>query len=321
MVRSEQVPFFGADCYNGSPLSFPADATSDLMDSQCWYRDSILAASGFSQVQMNAMCNVTEITQTDVSPEPFNHIPLRTELLIDRFEVNNYESPIERSGFLQHGQQESSRHGGLNNVMSNQWMRMPKVEPISSGSFMNVEWQQDELQHSPAFPLQAVNMNDTHEFQSNFMGEVDTSDVTSKSLSSMSTKFRERSREAESRRKFILKQRVQALQNLLPATLKGKRSSKESVVDDAIGHIKYLQLQVKEMSRSRLGCDSSSGPLRFIEGYGHYQPHEQMFGESLEENFGSLLEENPSAAHKLLESKGLFMVPMASIDALPCNNG
>lgn len=60
-------------------------------------------------------------------------------------------------------------------------------------------------------------------------------------------------------------------------------------------------------------CDKSKG-------YGHYHPHGEMLDEPLEEILGNLFEENPAAASKLLESKGLYMLPMAS-DALLCNQG
>ncbi|XP_021727848.1 uncharacterized protein LOC110694971 [Chenopodium quinoa] len=310
MVCSEQVPFSGADYYNGNLLPFPADQTSAMLDSQFWYGDTILAANGFSQVPMNAIHNATDVTQSDALAG-FNHIPLSTDPFIDRLEVQNYDISAQRSSLPFYGTQESSRHGGLDNFVLNQWM--PKEEPIS---FMDMEWQQVE---SPAFPVQAANVNDTHEFLSNVKVEADTSDVAPVTLKSVSRTNRERSKEAETRRRLIISQRVQDLHDLLPATFKDKRGNQESIVNDVIGHIKYLQLQLKELSRSRLGGDSSSGPLKFDEGYGHYQPHEQMFGESLDKILGSLLEENPVAAHNLFESKGLCMVPMASTDALSCN--
>ncbi|XP_021760157.1 uncharacterized protein LOC110724982 isoform X2 [Chenopodium quinoa] len=311
MVCSEQVPFSGADFYNGNLLPFPpADQTSAMMDSQFWYRDTILAANGFSQVPMNTIYNATDVTHSDALAG-LTHIPLSTDPFIDHSEAQNYDISALRSSIPFYGPQESSGHGGLDNFVLNQWM--PKEEPIS---YMDMEWQQVE---SPVFPVQAGNVNDTHEFLSNVKVEADTSDVAPVTLRSVSRTNRERSKEAETRRRLIISQRVQDLHDLLPATFKDKRGNQESVVNDVIGHIKYLQLQLKELSRSRLGGDSSSGPLKFDEGYGHYQSHEQMFGESLEEILGSLLEENPVAAHNLFESKGLCMVPMASTDALLCN--
>lgn len=46
-----------------------------------------------------------------------------------------------------------------------------------------------------------------------------------------------------------------------------------------------------------------------IQGYGHYLS-QQMLTEPLEEMVGKLLEENPVAAAQLLESKGLFIMPV-----------
>ncbi|KAL2933453.1 Transcription factor bHLH69 [Bienertia sinuspersici] len=274
MIHGEQPPFQGADYYNESLLPFSVDQTSDMTeDDQCCYGDTILAANGFSEVHMNAVYNATESTQTDASPDIFNHIPLMAEPLTDH---------------LSH------------------WT--PKEETVSSGTYMNMEWQQAE---SGAFPFQAVNTNNTQEFQSYLKGEVDTSHVSPKSNRRSSRKTREQSRESESRRRNMLSQRVQALQELLPP-MKDKRNIQESTVQDAIGHIKYLQLQLKELSRSRLGGESSSGSLKFVEGYGHYHPHEEMLDEPLEEVIGRLFEENPAAVHELLKKKGLYMLPLTS---------
>ncbi|XP_021866387.1 uncharacterized protein [Spinacia oleracea] len=305
MVYSE--PFTGANYNNGSLPPFPVYQTSDMMESQCWYGDTSLAASGLSEVQMNATYDVTENTQTDALAGIFNQNPLPP--LIHHMESKNYDSSVERSGLTFYGPQERSRNGGLDNLVQlSQWM--PKEEPIS---FMDTDCQYAE---SPAFPVQPVNVNNTPVYLSALKGEADTSDVAPETLRSETRTNRERARGAESRRRYIVSQRVQALQALLPPALKDKRGNQESIVQDVIGHIKYLQLQLKELSRSRLGGDSSSGPSKFNEGQ---QPHEQLFVESLEENLESLLQENPAEAHKLFESKGLYAVPMAFSNALLCN--
>jgi len=52
-----------------------------------------------------------------------------------------------------------------------------------------------------------------------------------------------------------------------------------------------------------------------LQGYGHYID-QQMLNEPLEEIMGKLLEEHSAAAGQLLESKGLFLLPMALVDDL-----
>ncbi|CAJ1969231.1 unnamed protein product [Sphenostylis stenocarpa] len=73
--------------------------------------------------------------------------------------------------------------------------------------------------------------------------------------------------------------------------------------------------QKLEQSGSRLQAESTAIPLVFHEGYGHYI-NQQMLNEPLEEIMGKLLEEHSAAAGQLLESKGLFLLPMALVDEL-----
>lgn len=54
------------------------------------------------------------------------------------------------------------------------------------------------MQQSPAFPVQPVNMNDTHVHLSKLKEEVDTSDVAPESLRSVTRTNRPQSRGAES---------------------------------------------------------------------------------------------------------------------------
>ncbi|PQQ16848.1 uncharacterized protein Pyn_08843 [Prunus yedoensis var. nudiflora] len=82
------------------------------------------------------------------------------------------------------------------------------------------------------------------------------------------------------------------------------------VVDDVIDHIKFLQLQIKDLCRSRLGGETITEPIIFREGYGHYFCHQKMLNEPLEEMMGKLLETNPMEASQLLENKDLLLLPM-----------
>ncbi|XP_049408282.1 transcription factor bHLH7-like isoform X3 [Solanum stenotomum] len=93
------------------------------------------------------------------------------------------------------------------------------------------------------------------------------------------------------------------------------RGGKASQMDEIIDHIKYLQFQMKDLSRSRLGGEPTSIPFVFLEGCGHYILDEQQI-EPLEDRMGKLLEVNPSMATQLLESKGLFVMPMALAEGL-----
>ncbi|KAG4120168.1 hypothetical protein ERO13_D11G126900v2 [Gossypium hirsutum] len=112
-------------------------------------------------------------------------------------------------------------------------------------------------------------------------------------------------------RRLRIDESIKALQELLPSS---SERGLGNALDDIIDYVKFLQLQVKELSRSRLGGEPTSNPFVFFEGYGHYVLHEQMINEPLEEMMAKLLEINPSAATQLLESRGLYMMPRALVD-------
>ncbi|KAG5567597.1 hypothetical protein RHGRI_002965 [Rhododendron griersonianum] len=128
-------------------------------------------------------------------------------------------------------------------------------------------------------------------------------------------------------RRMRITERHHALNKLLP---RHKEGSKASQLDDITDYIKYLQLQIKvcfhynvvayhhlkDLSRSRLGGEPTTDPFVFLEGYGHYILHEQMLNEPLEEMMGKLLEVNPSAASRLLESRGLVIMPTNLVEGL-----
>ncbi|XVE73173.1 hypothetical protein DITRI_Ditri11bG0096000 [Diplodiscus trichospermus] len=118
---------------------------------------------------------------------------------------------------------------------------------------------------------------------------------------------------SDRQRRLRIAESIKALQELLPNSAERCQAT---ALDDIIDHVKFLQLQIKELSRSRLGGEPTSNPFVFLEGYGHYVLHEQMINEPLEEMMGKLLEINPSAATQLLENKGLYMMPRALVDGL-----
>lgn len=81
----------------------------------------------------------------------------------------------------------------------------------------------------------------------------------------------------------------------------------------------FNQLNPKVNSLPSLGLLISQGiftDFTDLQGYGHYFVAEQVMNEPLEEMMGKLLQVNPSAATKLLESKGLVVMPMALADRL-----
>lgn len=55
--------------------------------------------------------------------------------------------------------------------------------------------------------------------------------------------------------------------------------------------------------------------MTYLQGFGHCILDEQQI-ESLEDTMGKLLEVNPSMTTQLLESKGLFVMPMALAEGL-----
>lgn len=134
--------------------------------------------------------------------------------------------------------------------------------------------------------------------------------ILSKSRPSSSSR---RGYSADRQRRIRIAERLEALQELLPQSSKGNQAS---ALDDVIDHIKYLQLQIKDLSQSKLGGESSSEPFIFVEGYGHYMSHQEMHSEPLEEMVGKLLEVDPLAAAQLLENKGLFVMPMDFVEGL-----
>ncbi|KAI4301279.1 hypothetical protein L6164_034572 [Bauhinia variegata] len=113
-------------------------------------------------------------------------------------------------------------------------------------------------------------------------------------------------------RRLRISENVRALHDLLPNALEGNQAY---ILDDIIDYVKYLQLQIKELSASKLQGESISVPLTFHEGFGHYI-NQQMLNEPLEEMMGKLLEEHPAAATQLLESRGLCLLPMTLVEDL-----
>ncbi|OMO77748.1 hypothetical protein CCACVL1_14843 [Corchorus capsularis] len=117
---------------------------------------------------------------------------------------------------------------------------------------------------------------------------------------------------SDRQRRLRIAESVRALQELLPNSAEHDQAT---AVDDIIDHIKFLQFQIKELTRSRLGGEPAY-PFDYFKGCGHYSLHEQTMNEPLEEMMGKLLEINPLAATQLFERKGLYMMPWTLVDGL-----
>ncbi|XP_062086101.1 bHLH transcription factor RHL1-like isoform X2 [Humulus lupulus] len=127
-----------------------------------------------------------------------------------------------------------------------------------------------------------------------------------------STIQRQRNTKNDRQRRIRYAERLNALQELLPQSAEG---GQVSVFDGVIDYIKYLQLQIKDLSKSRLGGESPTKPIIFREGYGHYFCDQE--NEPLEEIImAKWLELNPLAVTKLLEMKGLLLMPIEFTEAL-----
>ncbi|CAH8391138.1 unnamed protein product [Eruca vesicaria subsp. sativa] len=115
----------------------------------------------------------------------------------------------------------------------------------------------------------------------------------------------------ERERKQRIDDNIKALAKLLPREV--QEESSEVILNEIVDHVKLLQLQMKELSLSRLGGEPVSHPMTFIEGFGHYIHHEEMMTKPLEEMMEDLLANDPDAATRLLESKGLYLMPLSSV--------
>ncbi|KAK4407117.1 Transcription factor UNE12 [Sesamum angolense] len=128
---------------------------------------------------------------------------------------------------------------------------------------------------------------------------------------------RKRSREkayaADRCRRLRISHWLEALQELVPQS---KEVGRAALLDEVIDHVRYLQFKMKDLSRSRLGGESTSNSFIFFEGHGHYLVQEQMLNGPLEEIMGKLIDVYPSAATELLQSRGLIVMPVNVAEGL-----
>ncbi|KAL9227956.1 hypothetical protein vseg_003586 [Gypsophila vaccaria] len=321
----------------------------DMMEYQFDSADNIIGYSGFSDVQMKALCSGAGSIPMHLLSGLYSNsaADMGSWAFYDYSDVENKNvSPNELSGvsglpfYCPYESTGSRRH---ETSLSSHLMLKEEVASTDDAILDEVSWELDlkamfpydvrtfvasafvstdpyvnmECEHaeSNAVPIQAVKMEEAYGSHSFFNHEESTSNPPPRSLSRR-CRHRSRAAEVESNRRTIITEKMQALRELLPSSLKAKQGDQEAIVDDAIAHVKYLQLQLKELSRSKLGGESVSAPLSFLEGYGHYHPQEQMLGEPLEELIGNLMKDGQTTAVRLLESKGIHLMPMTSVDEL-----
>ncbi|KAG8389371.1 hypothetical protein BUALT_Bualt02G0222300 [Buddleja alternifolia] len=175
------------------------------------------------------------------------------------------------------------------------------------------------MEHQLTVQKQDSNEDYSHAFQVYSGSDVAASQYPSEARRKRS---REKAYAADRCRRLRISQWLDALQELLPHSKESRlqvgalQGGKVALLDDVIDHVKYLQYQVKDLCRSRLGGESTSNSFIFIEGHGHYIVHEQMLNGPLEEIMGKLIEVNSSAATELLQSRGLIVMPMTFAEGL-----
>ncbi|AQK82840.1 Putative HLH DNA-binding domain superfamily protein isoform 1 [Zea mays] len=118
------------------------------------------------------------------------------------------------------------------------------------------------------------------------------------------------------------------LQDLVPNS---NKADKASMLDEIIDYVKFLQLQVKVLSMSRVGAPGAVLPLLTeskTEGY-HGQPLPQGLLDALdsedsfvfEEEVVKLMETSITSAMQYLQSKGLCLMPVALASAISTQKG
>ncbi|KAH7677018.1 Myc-type basic helix-loop-helix (bHLH) domain-containing protein [Dioscorea alata] len=173
----------------------------------------------------------------------------------------------------------------------------PEVSPVDMSADRNIEAASNFSKESivPMIPIEHNSAG--HRFDSDESpSEVNTPAGDTKTRAALRDKLR----------RAKISEAIKAFENSMPFS---EKRCQESVLDDVIDYIKFLKLQLKVLSQSRLGGEAETFPFVQLEGYGHYLLHPQMSSEPLEEVMGQMLETDMQAANELLESKGLTILP------------
>ncbi|KAK8565344.1 hypothetical protein V6N13_020465 [Hibiscus sabdariffa] len=129
---------------------------------------------------------------------------------------------------------------------------------------------------------------------------------------------------AERLRRERIAERIRALQELVPSVNKTDRAA---MLDEIVDYVKFLRLQVKVLSMSRLGAAGAVAPLvtdiplSFVEDEsgegGRSQPAwEKWSNDGTERQVAKLMEENVGAAMQFLQSKALCIMPISLATAI-----
>ncbi|CAM6098053.1 unnamed protein product [Calypogeia fissa] len=136
---------------------------------------------------------------------------------------------------------------------------------------------------------------------------------------------------AERLRRERIAERMKALQELVPNS---NKTDKASMLDEIIDYVKFLQLQVKVLSMSRLGGAGavaplaadlpSEGPSNYVTatmGRSNGGPGPSQDGLALtERQVARLMEEDMGSAMQYLQSKGLCLMPISLATAISSTN-
>ncbi|KAL2507785.1 Transcription factor UNE12 [Forsythia ovata] len=131
---------------------------------------------------------------------------------------------------------------------------------------------------------------------------------------------------AERLRRERIAERIRALQELVPSVNKTDRAV---MLDEIVDYVKFLRLQVKVLSMSRLGGAGAVAPLvtdipvssieeEDGEG-GRTEPSwEKWSNDGTERQVAKLMQENVGAAMQFLQSKALCIMPISLASAIYC---
>ncbi|XP_024188555.1 transcription factor UNE12 isoform X1 [Rosa chinensis] len=130
---------------------------------------------------------------------------------------------------------------------------------------------------------------------------------------------------AERLRRERIAERMKALQELVPSCNKTDRAA---MLDEIVDYVKFLRLQVKVLSMSRLGGAGAVAqlvadvPLSAVEGEGieggtnNQQAWEKWSNDGTEQQVAKLMEEDVGAAMQYLQSKALCIMPISLAPAI-----
>ncbi|KAH0462809.1 hypothetical protein IEQ34_010384 [Dendrobium chrysotoxum] len=120
---------------------------------------------------------------------------------------------------------------------------------------------------------------------------------------------------AERLRRERIAERMKALQELVP---NANKTDKASMLDEIIDYVKFLQLQVKVLSISRLGGAAAASPLiADIPSEGRGSPAAGSETIAATENLvAKLMEEDMGSAIQYLQGKGLCLMPISLASAI-----